>query len=53
MALRQLLQAQPDVDAVFCSSDLLALGVLTEARAQGKAVPDELAVMGFGDLDFK
>lgn len=51
-ALRQLLRHQPDVDAVFCSSDLLALGVLTEARAQGKAVPDRLAVMGFGDLDF-
>ena len=51
-ALRQLLQRQPDVDAVFCSSDLLALGVLTEARAQGRAVPDRLAVMGFGDLDF-
>lgn len=51
-ALRQLLQRQPEVDAVFCSSDLLALGVLTEARAQGKAVPDRLAVMGFGDLDF-
>jgi LacI family transcriptional regulator, gluconate utilization system Gnt-I transcriptional repressor len=52
LALRQLLQGAPDVDAVFCSSDLLALGVLTEARAQGRAVPEQLAVMGFGDLDF-
>jgi len=52
VALRQLLQTQPTVDAVFCSSDLLALGVLTEARAQGLAVPTQLAVMGFGDLDF-
>lgn len=51
-ALRQLLQDRPAVDAVFCSSDLLALGVLTEARAQGRAVPSQLAVMGFGDLDF-
>jgi LacI family gluconate utilization system Gnt-I transcriptional repressor len=51
-ALRQLLHDLPAVDAVFCSSDLLALGVLTEARAQGRAVPDQLAVMGFGDLDF-
>ena len=50
--MRQLLQTQPKVDAVFCSSDLLALGVLTEARAQGLAVPTQLAVMGFGDLDF-
>lgn len=39
-------------DAVFCTSDLLALGLLTEARARGVAVPRDLAVVGFGDLDF-
>ncbi|MDT7838198.1 LacI family DNA-binding transcriptional regulator [Aquabacterium sp. OR-4] len=43
--------AGPPVDAVFCSSDLLALGLLTEARMQGLAVPDDLAVVGFGDLE--
>ncbi len=37
---------------VFCSSDLLAHGVLIEAAARGIAVPDRLAVMGFGDQDF-
>ncbi len=40
------------VDAVFCSSDLLALGVLTEARARGLDIPRDMAVVGFGDLDF-
>ena len=40
------------VDAVFCSSDLLALGVMTEAHASGIRVPSQLAVVGFGDLDF-
>jgi LacI family transcriptional regulator, gluconate utilization system Gnt-I transcriptional repressor len=45
--------AAPDgVDAVFCSSDLLALGVLTEAQARGIGIPDRLAVVGFGDLEF-
>ena len=39
-------------DAVFCSSDLLALGVMTEARVRGLAVPAQLAVVGFGDLEF-
>jgi LacI family gluconate utilization system Gnt-I transcriptional repressor len=43
---------EQDIDAVFCSSDLLALGVLTEAQARGIAVPKQLAVVGFGDLDF-
>ena len=42
----------PDVDAVFCSSDLLALGVMTEARVRGLDVPQRLAVVGFGDLEF-
>ena len=47
-----MLETQPDIDAVFCSSDLLALGVMTEARARGVQVPGQLAVVGFGDLDF-
>lgn len=50
--LAELLARQPDVDAVFCSSDLLALGVLTEAGTRGLAVPQRLAVVGFGDLEF-
>lgn len=51
-ALRDLLATQQKFDAVFCSSDLLALGVMVEARAQGIAVPDDLAIVGFGDLEF-
>ncbi|MEY8875033.1 MAG: LacI family DNA-binding transcriptional regulator [Leptothrix sp. (in: b-proteobacteria)] len=51
-ALAELLREHADIDAVFCSSDLLALGVLTEAQALGIAVPDRLAVVGFGDLQF-
>jgi LacI family gluconate utilization system Gnt-I transcriptional repressor len=51
-ALARLLAQHPAVDAVFCSSDLLALGVLTEARVRGLSVPAHLAVVGFGDLEF-
>jgi LacI family transcriptional regulator, gluconate utilization system Gnt-I transcriptional repressor len=51
-ALRGLLAARKPPDAIFCSSDLLALGVLTQAHAQGITVPDRLAVVGFGDIDF-
>jgi LacI family gluconate utilization system Gnt-I transcriptional repressor len=50
--LQALWAQRPDLDGVFCSSDLLALGVLTEAQAQGIDVPGRLAVIGFGDLDF-
>ena len=51
-ALTELLQARDAVDAVFCSSDLLALGVMTQAQASGIAVPEQLAIVGFGDLEF-
>ncbi len=50
--LAGLLRDYPDVDSIFCSSDMLALGVLTEAQARGLTVPRQLAVVGFGDLDF-
>lgn len=51
-ALADLLQREPKLQAVFCSSDGLAEGVLTEARARGLRVPEDLAVCGFGDADF-
>src|ERR1700712_1099136 len=51
-ALKELIRGRGKVDAVFCSSDLLALGVLTEALAGGIDVPGQLGVIGFGDLDF-
>ena len=51
-ALAELLQRTPDLDALFCSSDLLALGVITEAQSRGIAVPAQIAVVGFGDLEF-
>jgi LacI family gluconate utilization system Gnt-I transcriptional repressor len=51
-ALVELLTHGAKVDAVFCSSDLLALGVMTEAQARGINVPTQIGVVGFGDLDF-
>jgi LacI family gluconate utilization system Gnt-I transcriptional repressor len=51
-ALAELMRAGSEIDAVFCSSDLLALGVMTEARALDIAVPERLAIIGFGDLEF-
>jgi LacI family gluconate utilization system Gnt-I transcriptional repressor len=50
--LAAVLGAAPDVDGVFCGSDLLAMGVMTEARVRGLDVPGRLGVVGFGDLEF-
>lgn len=38
--------------AVFCANDLLALGVLQEMTTQGVSVPDELAIVGYDDIEF-
>lgn len=47
-----LFKEAPDVEAVFCSSDMLALGCLDEARSQQVTVPEKLAIVGLGDIDF-
>jgi len=41
-----------DGGVVFCSSDALAQGVLIEAQARNLTIPDNLAVIGFGDQEF-
>jgi len=51
-AMARILAEGAGIQAVFCSSDLLALGVMTEARARGLSVPSDVAVMGFGDVPF-
>lgn len=38
--------------AIHCSSDAMAHGVMLEAQARGLSVPQDIAVIGFGDLDF-
>ena len=50
--LARLLDRPGGVDAVFCSSDMLALGVMMEAQARGLRVPGQLGVVGLGDLEF-
>lgn len=51
-ALGELLQQDPALQAIYCSSDQLAQGVMVEAQARGLKVPGHLAVCGFGDADF-
>lgn len=48
----ELLRQGARVSAVACSSDPLAQGVIAEARDRGLRIPEDLAVIGFGDFDF-
>ncbi|KAF0965617.1 HTH-type transcriptional regulator DegA [Rhodococcus sp. T7] len=38
--------------AVFCANDLLALGLLQECVGAGVRVPEDLAMVGYDDIDF-
>jgi LacI family gluconate utilization system Gnt-I transcriptional repressor len=50
--LAQLLDAGESFTAVYCSTDTIAHGVISEALHRGLRVPEDLAVVGFGNLDF-
>jgi len=46
----ELLRRHPDIDGIAAASDLIALGALEELRAQGRRVPDDIAITGYDDL---
>ena len=47
--MQRLLDARPDIDAVFAASDLMAAGAIQVLRAAGKRIPEDVAVVGFDD----
>jgi LacI family transcriptional regulator, gluconate utilization system Gnt-I transcriptional repressor len=47
-----LLAKAPEIDAVFCVNDDLALGALFECRRRHMSVPEQMAIVGFNDLEF-
>ncbi len=49
-AVIRLMEEWPEVEAVICVSDLSAFGIIMECHRRNWAVPDRLAVAGFGDF---
>ncbi|HUI16874.1 MAG TPA: LacI family DNA-binding transcriptional regulator [Alphaproteobacteria bacterium] len=50
-ATRALLTAKPDLTAICCTTDTLAIGTLLECKALGVRVPEDVSVAGFSDLE--
>ncbi|MFD2078894.1 LacI family transcriptional regulator [Actinopolymorpha cephalotaxi] len=51
-ALTRVLDQADGVTAILCVNDLTALGVLRGLRARGLGVPDDVAVVGYDDVEF-
>jgi DNA-binding LacI/PurR family transcriptional regulator len=50
-AMARLLTASKPPDAVFCTNDLLAMGAIRTLLSSGLRVPEDVAVVGFDDIE--
>jgi len=50
-AAQSLLELDPRPDAIFCFSDLLAMGAMRAVFDAGLSVPDDVAIMGIDDIE--
>jgi LacI family transcriptional regulator len=46
---KQLIQAYPEMDSLYADSDIQAIGAMQSLRELGVNVPEQVAVVGFGD----
>jgi DNA-binding LacI/PurR family transcriptional regulator len=50
-AMAELLERDPDLDAVFAANDMMAAGALRVLRTSGRRVPEDVAVVGYDDVE--
>jgi DNA-binding LacI/PurR family transcriptional regulator len=50
-AAEELLSNNPDLTAVLCTTDSMALGVMDYAEAHGISIPEQLSVTGFDGIE--
>ncbi|MFC5528218.1 LacI family DNA-binding transcriptional regulator [Cohnella yongneupensis] len=50
-AMYQILLQHPEVTAVFCASDLMALGAMRTLERMNRNVPGDISIVGFDDIN--
>lgn len=50
-AMQRLLQSDTPPDAVFCYNDVTALSVMNVCLARGLRIPEDIAIVGFDNID--
>ena len=51
-AVSQLMAQPSPPTAIFCQSDVMAIGALQQAKKLGFRVPQDLSIIGFDDIKF-
>ncbi|WP_046179841.1 LacI family DNA-binding transcriptional regulator [Domibacillus tundrae] len=49
-AALKLLEQNPEITALFCASDLMAIGAIKEIHASGRQIPNDVSLIGFDDI---
>lgn len=50
-ATHELLDRYPEITAINCGNDILALGALAAARERGLSIPKDLSITGFDNME--
>jgi LacI family transcriptional regulator len=45
-----LLDKHPEITALFCASDLMAMGSIRAAKKMGRKLPEDLSIVGFDNI---
>ncbi|GAC1619404.1 MAG: LacI family DNA-binding transcriptional regulator [Ktedonobacteraceae bacterium] len=52
VCVEEILNAKTPPSAIFCGNDLLALGVMQGLTERGLSIPDDMALVGYDDVEF-